>query len=198
MQDARFWNPILQLAFPSPLPAEGSLLDGHLPGLQQNTVKKQRQQKESLSAAAVFETSSVTSRLYWDYLPTNPKSILQICCPLRYLKNKPSPRLTWLQGNFKWYSAELLACSQFSPIIPKLRVLESLHFLKTVDLPSNTRASTADVVLITLIPVQQELLQRNHLLALAHNNHSSRDCNQYLVQGQGESSSGTLEKESEP
>lgn len=159
MQDAYFWNPILQLAFPSPLPAEGSLLDGHLPGLQQNIFKKKSQQKESFSAAAVFETSSVTSGLYWDYLPTNPKSVLQICCPLRYLRNKPSPRLNWLQRNFKWYSAELVACSQFSLIIPELRVLESLYFLKTVDLPSNTRASIADVVLITLIPVQQEPLQ---------------------------------------
>lgn len=89
--------------------------------------------KRRVSLLQQFEPSSVTSDLYWESIPTNPKSILQICCLLRYLRNKPSPRPTWLQGNFKWYSGELVACFQFSPAIPELRALESPYCLKTVD-----------------------------------------------------------------
>lgn len=97
------------------------------------TYSKSRESKRRVSLLQQFEKSSVTSDLYWESLLTNPKSILQMCCLLRYLRNKPSPRQTWLQGNFKWYSGELVACFQFSLVTPELRVLESPYCLKTAD-----------------------------------------------------------------
>lgn len=93
---------------------------------------KSRQSKRRVSLLQRFETS-VTSDLYWDSLATNPKSILQIYCRLRCVRNEPSPRPTWLRRYFKWYSGELVAWFQFSPVIPELRVLESLYCLKAVD-----------------------------------------------------------------
>lgn len=97
------------------------------------TYSKSRKSKRRVSLLQQFETLISHLDLYWESLPTNSNSILQMCCLLRYLKYKPSPRQTWLQGNFKWYSVELVACFQFSLEIPEFRVLESPYCLKTVD-----------------------------------------------------------------
>lgn len=131
MQDAHFSNPILQL-FRIPFQLKAASWVG-ITQVFIKTYSKSRDSKRKVSLLQQFETSSVTSDLYWKSLPTNPKSIVQICSLFRYLRNKPSPRPTWLQRNFSWHSGELVACFQFSPVTPELRVLKSPYCLKTVD-----------------------------------------------------------------